>query len=132
MPEKYQLLKDGLCIHGRSEGAVCIPCAEEDYSIQKGATGLDDGKATGSTSDVGSTPTASTKSGLNALYYDFPENIRTTMDLIEWLDLDFAQGNILKSIIRENNPNVKKETTPLYEAEKQFYYAERRLRNMQK
>ena len=70
------------------------------------------------------------ESGLDAPYYDFPDNIHSAMDLIEWLDLDFSQGNILKSIIRENNPNAKKKTSPIYEAEKQFYYAERRLRGL--
>ena len=72
------------------------------------------------------------ESGLDAPYYDFPDNIHSAMDLIEWLNLDFSQGNILKSIIRENNPNAKKKTSPIYEAEKQYYYAERRLRSLQK
>ena len=71
------------------------------------------------------------ESGLDAPYYDFPDNIHSAMDLIEWLDLDFSQGNILKSIIRENNPNARKKTTQLYEAEKQYYYASRRLRSLQ-
>jgi hypothetical protein len=71
------------------------------------------------------------ESGLDAPYYDFPDTIHSAMDLIEWLNLDFSQGNILKSIIRENNPNVQKKTTAIYEAEKQYYYSSRRLRSLQ-
>jgi hypothetical protein len=70
------------------------------------------------------------ESGLDAPYYDFPDNIHSAMDLIEWLNLGFSQGNVLKSIIRENNPNAKKKTSPIYEAEKQYYYSERRLRSL--
>ena len=71
-------------------------------------------------------------SGLNSTYYDFPENVRCAQDLIEFLDLNFSQGNILKSLVRENNPNAKKETTPLYESEKRYYYADRDLQNVRK
>ena len=70
--------------------------------------------------------------GSDAKYYDFPDGLRTTMDMIEWLNLDFSNGNILKSLVRENNPNAKKETTALYEAQKRLYYAERNLRRVSK
>lgn len=114
-----------LCPHGRHVGAYCEPCAEDklDLSIFDYVDPFD------------MKPERVEKkqeSGLDAPYYDFPANIHSAMDLIEWLNLDFSQGNILKSIIRENNPNAKKKTTPLYEAEKQYYYSERRLRSLRK
>lgn len=69
-------------------------------------------------------------SGLDAKYYDIPGHIKDCQDLIEWLKLDFSNGNILKSIVRENNPNASKETDALYEAEKRFYFASRHLENV--
>ena len=106
------------CPHGRHKGAYCEPCAEEEH-----------------VDPVYMTPERVEKqeqSGLDAPYYDIPEHVKCAQDLIEWLNLDFAQGNILKSIIRENNPNAQKKTTPIYEAEKQYYYSERRLRALQR
>jgi hypothetical protein len=73
-------------------------------------------------------------SGLDAPYYDLPDNVRTAQDLIEWLDLNFANGNIFKSLIREHNPDAEKGTDPLYEAEKRLYFATRhyeRVRSLQ-
>lgn len=67
-----------------------------------------------------------TNSGLDAGYYDFPEGIRSAQDLIEYLRLDFSNGNILKSLVREHGPQTKG-TDALYEAEKRFYFAERHL-----
>ena len=64
-----------------------------------------------------------TDDGLNASYYDFPDGLKSAQDLIEWLGLDFANGNILKSLVREG----KKGTTSLYEAQKRMYYAQRHL-----
>jgi len=69
--------------------------------------------------------------GLDAPYYDLPANIHSAQDLIEYLDLDFANGNILKSLIRENGSQTKA-TDELYEAEKRYYFAERHLRNVQR
>jgi len=115
-----------LCPHGRHVGAVCLPCAEEEVIYDKNPEYVDP-------FDMTYEPVEKKQeSGLDAPYYDFPDNIHSAMDLIEWLNLDFSQGNILKSIIRENNPNAQKKTTQLYEAEKQYYYAERRLRSLQK
>ena len=102
---------DNLCPHGRITTAYCEPCKAQEYA---GAM----------------PPTADPQNGLNATYYDFPP-MTTAQDMIEYLDLNFSQGNILKSLIRENNPNAKKETTTLYEAEKRFFYAKRDLRALQ-
>ena len=69
-------------------------------------------------------------SGLDAPYYDFPHTVRTAQDLIEWLEeggMRWSCSNILKSIIREYNPDEKKKTNPLYEAEKRYYFAKRHL-----
>jgi len=75
-------------------------------------------------------PWLSSPSGLDAPYYDFPSHVNDAQGLIEWLEdggLTWSCANILKSIIREYNPDVAKETTPLYEAEKRAYYADRGL-----
>jgi hypothetical protein len=65
---------------------------------------------------------------LDAPYYDFPA--RNAQELIEYLGLDFTNGNILKSLVREYGPTTKK-TTALYEAEKRYYYAHRHLLRVQ-
>lgn len=108
-----------LCPHGRhydpedpSAGAVCEPCREQEENP------LDWVWVDG---------VKERQSGMNASYYDFP--CTNAQELIEWLDLDFANANILKSLIRENNPLAKKNTDELYEAEKKYYYA---LRNLNK
>ena len=118
-----------LCPHGRHVGAVCLECSEElinDIAERELIEEYVD------PFDMKPEPVEKQQeSGLDAPYYDFPDTIHSAMDLIEWLNLDFSQGNILKSIIRENNPNVQKKTTRLYEAEKQYYYSSRRLRSLQ-
>ena len=65
-------------------------------------------------------------SGLDCDYYDFPESIHSAQDMIEWLNLNFANGNILKSLIRESGAATK-ETDTLYEAEKRYFFAGREL-----
>ena len=130
-----------MCEHGRHIGAVCLPCAEKkmiyDKSVEFGVADYYNSRHIPEEEYVDPYDTFSQpvekkqESGLDAPYYDFPDNIHSAMDLIEWLNLDFSQGNILKSIIRENNPNARKKTTPIYEAEKQYYYSHRRLRSLQ-
>ena len=148
------------CPHGRHKGAYCEPCAENAFARWVAITQLGTAEFTPSESVPGaehykdprdnplffSYPVDSIdtsqkpvekqeQSGLNAEYYDFPPNCKSTMDLVEWLEeggMSIAEFNILKSIIRSNNPNAKKKTTRLYEAEKQYYYSERRLRALQK
>lgn len=71
-------------------------------------------------------------SGLNSEYYDLPTNIHSAQDLIEWLGLDFSNGNILKSLIREHNPGEKKQTDQKYEAEKRLYFAARHYARVSK
>ena len=69
--------------------------------------------------------------GLHAEYYDLPDNVRSAQDLIEYLNLDFANGNILKSLIREHGTQTKA-TDALYEAEKRYYFAKRHLQRVQR
>ena len=117
------------CPHGKHIGAVCLECAEEYINAPAGSfpkepyvDPYDDFDY-----DVTEEPT-----GLDARYYDIPGHIRDCQDLIEWLNLDFSNGNILKSIVRENNPHATKDTEALYEAEKRFYFASRHLENMRR
>ena len=110
-----------LCPHGRLTTAFCEPCGFDKQTAEFLAMDKPAGKIVKKSDQP---------SGSDAPYYDFPEGIRTTMDMIEWLELDFGNGNILKSLVRENNPDAKKETTALYEAEKRFYYAQRHLRRV--
>ena len=118
-----------MCEHGRHIGSVCLPCAEKEMIYDKNP---DDRFEYVDPYDMKPERVEKQQeSGLDAPYYDFPDTIHSAMDLIEWLNLDFSQGNILKSIIRENNPNAKKKTTAIYEAEKQYYYSSRRLRSLQ-
>lgn len=130
-----------LCPHGRLATAFCEPCGMEvtdhkhvwtfgaddtgyDYCLRCPAKRK---RRSGNFEEKSVQP-----DGSDAKYYDFPEGLRTTMDLIEWLNLDFSNGNILKSLVREHNPDAKKETTALYEAQKRVYYAERNLRRVSK
>ena len=72
--------------------------------------------------------------GLDAPYYDIPPSIKCIQDAVEYLNLNFANGNILKSLWRENGTQTKA-TDALYEAEKRFYFAKReleRVRNLPK
>jgi hypothetical protein len=134
---------DNLCPHDRSEGAVCIPCMENGWPaahkdgdksaysprafagpFYEGGKKVYEGVLNKTTTD------ANMGTGLDAPYYDFPKNIHCAQDMIEWLGLDFANGNILKSLIREYGPTTKK-TSPLYEAEKRFYFSQRHLRSVQ-
>ena len=65
-------------------------------------------------------------SGLDAAYYDFPDGMKSAQDLIEHLGLDFANGNILKSLVRQYGPKTKL-THAKYEAEKRYFFAKRHL-----
>ena len=117
------------CPHGRHEGAYCEPC--EEAKLECDLCGDPE------CPEPMLPPVVSRQSGLNASYYDFPVDkdghvtIRNAQDMIEWLDLNFSNGNILKSLIRENNPISQKDTNELYEAEKRYYYAHRHLRSVQ-
>ena len=111
---------NALCPHGRISGAYCEPCAEV--------------KANDMWENMerwSAKPQLSPITGMNASYYDWPNTIKCAQDLIEYLELDFNQGNILKSLVRSNGPS-KKKTTSEYEAEKRYYYAEGDLRRVQK
>ena len=69
--------------------------------------------------------------GLDAAYYDLPENIHSAQDLIEYLGLNFANGNILKSLVRQHGSTTK-ETDELYETEKRYYFAKRELERVRR
>jgi len=114
--------KECPCGCGRHDGAYCEN-REIDRLIE---CSFDPEKA----SEIGKTKAMNRQSGLNASYYDF--DAKSAQELIEYLGLDFSNGNILKSLIRENNPLAKKDTNELYEAEKRYYYAHRHLRSVQK
>jgi len=107
-----------LCPHGRHVGAVCLPCAEVDEFYHDPYDDWD--------------YTKHEPTGLDAKYYDIPGHIRDCQDLIEWLNLNFSDGNILKSIVRENNPHATKETSALYEAQKRYYFAARHLEKVKR
>ena len=120
-----------LCPHGRHIGAVCLPCEEEKliYGTNPDYEYVDPYDI------LPKRVEEREPNGLDSPYYDLPGNILDCQDLIEWLGLDFSNGNILKSLVREHNPDGGKETDALYEAEKRFYFASRhleRVRNMQK
>ena len=106
-----------LCPHGRHEGAVCLECDEIDAYIMRLNKNWDGG--------IERQPT-----GLDAPYYDLPPNVRDAQDLIEYLGLNFANGNIMKSLIRQYGSQTKA-TDDLYEAEKRFYFAQRELLRVQ-
>lgn len=117
------------CPHGRHIGAVCIPCAHEEYGEKLDGVTFSGLFERGS-SQFGNEHTQPRyereATGLDAPYYDIPENVRCVQDAIEYLGLNFAQGNILKSLWREHGTTTKG-TDPLYEAEKRYYFAKREL-----
>ena len=123
-----------LCPHGRHEGAVCLECDVIDDYIKSLNTGWDGGLDGGDDErneklnkllHIERQPT-----GLDAPYYDLPPNVRDAQDLIEYLGLNFANGNIMKSLIRQYGSQTKA-TDDLYEAEKRFYFAQRELLRVQ-
>jgi hypothetical protein len=154
---------EGLCPHGRLTTAVCLDCGIEaelykpenkdfpdSFPDEVGGfrpidwDGPDDVLTPKCEHDVSidqhcpecflEVQPDKRSSGMNAPYYDIPEWVKDTQDLIEWLErggLRWSCINMLKSIIREYNPDASKETSALYEAEKRFYYADRHLRQVQ-
>ena len=121
-----------ICNHGRVVGHTCLECPDgvaSDFIVE-----LDDEfnhqiellKRERADEKCERQPT-----GLDAPYYDLPENIHSAQDLIEYLDLNFANGNILKSLVRQYG-SATKNTEEIYEAEKRYFFAERELRRVQK
>ena len=108
----------GLCPHDRSIGHVCLECpsgtaeGEDDVQVYPPYKTIEQ--------------EVKMNSGLDCDYYDFPENIHCAQDMIEWLGLNFAEGNILKSLVRQYGAETK-ETEAIYEAQKRFYFASREL-----
>ena len=133
-----------LCPHGRVAGHVCLDC--KSGTAEAYVDPYDE--PIGSCTEIGPTGEEEMKdivydgdrefrehtiigkgverqpTGLDAAYYDLPENIRSAQDLIEYLGLNFANGNILKSLVRQYGSTTK-ETDELYETEKRFYFAKR-------
>lgn len=60
-------------------------------------------------------------------YYDFPEGFNTLNDLIEYKEMSFAQGNILKAAYRLGR---KDGITLEYDLKKIKYYADRMLNQL--
>ena len=119
-----------LCPHGRLTTAFCEPCAHDKIAGESGWLEIK-GESPWSINISQEYSVEREPTGLDAPYYDLPKNIHSAQDLIEYLRLDFANGNILKSLIREHGAQTKT-TDTLYEAQKRFYFAERHLRRVQK
>ena len=134
-----------ICNHGRVAGHTCLDCPDgvasegewldcsKDYTIRvrdnPAGQVVGDWKPLSSLNEVEICERQPT--GLDAPYYDLPENIHSAQDLIEYLDLNFANGNILKSLVRQYG-SATKNTEEIYEAEKRYFFAERELRRVQK
>ena len=120
-----------LCCHGRVLGHVCLECSSgvatccqltdaEPYDpLHSDDYIIDLEKEVVRVPDVERPST-----GLDAPYYDFPANVNNAQGLIEYLGLNFANGNIMKSLIRQYGSQTKS-TDALYEAEKRYYFAKR-------
>lgn len=60
--------------------------------------------------------------GKATAYYDFPKKASTLNDLIEFRNMNFAQGNIFKAVYRLNQ---KEGIDDIYDLNKIIYYAKR-------
>ena len=140
------------CAHGRHIGAYCEQCVEEQLEDFPNHYWTPPHKEIDETvldslldaAEIGSLATEEElkekiandaferqATGLDAPYYDLPDNIHSTQDLIEYLDLNFANGNILKSLIRQYGSQTKA-TEDIYEAQKRYYFAKRELQRVQR
>lgn len=120
---------EGMCPHGKIETAFCEPCEEEKWgTFDSNDLRWENDTITAKAVFMGyeQQPT-----GLHADYYDLPDNVKSAQDLIEYLNLNFANGNILKSLIRQHGTQTKA-TEEIYEAEKRYYFAERELRRVRR
>jgi len=61
-------------------------------------------------------------------YYDLPPNLETVMDLIDALNMGYARGNILKSVIRWGCKGPPSDLE--YDLEKIRYFAAHLLRRL--
>ncbi len=64
-------------------------------------------------------------------FYDIPKWVEDCDDLIEYLDLNYAEGCILKSLWSKKG-NRHKATYPLREAKKRAHYANRELMKVER
>lgn len=64
----------------------------------------------------------STSDGSSAVYYEFPEDSRELIDLMEHKNMGYSQGNIFKASYRLGD---KMGTTILYDLNKIIYFATR-------
>lgn len=60
-------------------------------------------------------------------FYEIPSSVTDVDDLCEFLELNFSQGNILKSLW-VNKGNRHNATNPLREAKKRKHYSDRELK----
>jgi len=65
--------------------------------------------------------------GDTAVYYQLPEGAAEMQDLIEHLNMNFAQGNIFKAIYRLGR---KEGTTDIYDLNKIIWYAQREIKRL--
>jgi hypothetical protein len=63
--------------------------------------------------------------GLDAQYYDLPEDATQLQDLIEYKEMNFSVGNMFKAIYRLNDKSTK-----LYNLEKIIFYAQREINRL--
>ena len=119
----------GLCPHGRSIGHVCLKCPSGTAEACLPVSGYDGDVYTVIANEGISFYGEQMNSGLDCDYYDFPESIHCAQDLIEYLGLNFAEGNIVKSFVRQYGPKTK-ETDPKYEVEKRYFFAKREYERM--
>jgi hypothetical protein len=63
-------------------------------------------------------------------FYEIPNCVNDVDDLCEFLGLNFAQGNILKSLW-SNKGRRHSATNPLREAKKRKHYADRELKRIE-
>ena len=134
---------EGLCEHERVIGHVCLDCPSGTAEDEMKPDIFDEGQmmeadlsssqfsaCTGNSAArydcmmEDSCKCERQATGLDAPYYDIPPSVTCIQDAVEYLGLNFANGNILKSLWREHGTQTKA-TDPIYEAEKRLYFANR-------
>lgn len=78
--------------------------------------------------------TTSHNNGGDTDYYRLPPNCKTLMDLIEFKNMSFAQGEIFKAVFAFNERAARAtdgSSSKLREANKILYYAQRMVKQLQ-
>ena len=98
-------LKSKNCTHDINRGGRCIGSTCREYTINKAERVI-------------------MNDGGSADYYKLPEGVTDLQDLIEYKDLNFALGNIMKSVYRMNDNTHSDRARDL---RKILWFAEREL-----